>query len=621
MKNMFVLMVVCLLMTNMILLAREEVSHTIIPSKANVDSLISLATSYSEYSYEECLEFGELALQLAAGLDYSDGEADAIFSIGLTYDYMQDYYLAVTYYEQALELYEELEDIDGIFITTNNLGLIYKEWGQYTIALDYFRIALENAEITKDPYDLATLYNNIGLLHNMTDDLDQSAEYFQKALELSAQFEDIPMTISLYLNIGSVYFDRGNHEEALHHFQRAYELSEQHDDQESLSKAIHNIGMIYHHNEEYDNALDYYLHSLDIAQELNLHIDIAISYSNIGLLHYDRNNFSKAIDFFHKSNEVAEEHKFVFVMSDNHLYLSEIYEKQQQLQNALAHYQKYKDLNSALLEEKHQKRLNALQHHLDLREQEIQQYQKEAEAQVSHQITIRNIIVIIMLVLMNIIFMVYIRYRQNVKMQSDTETRSEEFKKANQKLKDTNLKLQNTNKALQEAKKKIETLAKTDPLTNLANRREMMDKIFYEKKRFDRTKRPFSLIIADIDHFKRINDKYGHEVGDFILVSLSEIFISIVRHIDVVSRWGGEEFLILLPETDIEGGKVVAEKLRDLISITPFYHEDKTISLTITLGVSEFIENDSIDACIRRADEALYRGKEAGRNRVELGKT
>jgi diguanylate cyclase (GGDEF)-like protein len=104
------------------------------------------------------------------------------------------------------------------------------------------------------------------------------------------------------------------------------------------------------------------------------------------------------------------------------------------------------------------------------------------------------------------------------------------------------------------------TGSRTDPLTKLSNRRDMLEKIEFERIRFERSKRPFVFILCDIDKFKNFNDEYGHKTGDFVLVSIAKLMLETMRKQDQVCRWGGEEFLLLLPETEFEGGGILAEK-------------------------------------------------------------
>ena len=171
-------------------------------------------------------------------------------------------------------------------------------------------------------------------------------------------------------------------------------------------------------------------------------------------------------------------------------------------------------------------------------------------------------------------------------------------------------------KALIQANKKLATLATTDPVTNLVNRRLIVSRIEQEKIRMERGSKPFTLIMVDIDNFKQTNDEFGHACGDYVLVNMAELISLSLRKQDEVARWGGDEFLIMLPETDAEGAQVVAEKIRSKIESTPFEYRESEIPVTVTLGVGACEPGMGVGSCIRKADQALYFGKQTGKNKV-----
>ena len=169
----------------------------------------------------------------------------------------------------------------------------------------------------------------------------------------------------------------------------------------------------------------------------------------------------------------------------------------------------------------------------------------------------------------------------------------------------------------EEHKKELEFLAKTDPLTRLANRHELFRLGKFEFDRAKRFKKPFSALMFDLDFFKKVNDTYGHLNGDKALVATAHALKSTIRTIDFVARFGGEEFVIILPETSTESAKILAEKLRREIAHIKIPCNGTQYSFTASIGVSTWNEQDAnIDSVINRADENLYKAKEGGRNQV-----
>ncbi len=162
-------------------------------------------------------------------------------------------------------------------------------------------------------------------------------------------------------------------------------------------------------------------------------------------------------------------------------------------------------------------------------------------------------------------------------------------------------------------------LAVTDALTLAYNRQYLSERFPTEFDRSIRYAQPLSVIMLDIDHFKQVNDTYGHPVGDEVLRSVVHTVMDLVREIDVVVRYGGEEFLILLPNTDREGAWRVADRIRQRIAESPVDSEKGPLSLTVSAGVSQVAgEGDDTAALIRRADSALYEAKQGGRNLVVI---
>ncbi len=166
------------------------------------------------------------------------------------------------------------------------------------------------------------------------------------------------------------------------------------------------------------------------------------------------------------------------------------------------------------------------------------------------------------------------------------------------------------------AEEQLQAQAATDPLTGLSNRRNLIARAERTLAEARLAGRPTALVIADIDHFKRINDRYGHDAGDQVLVSIGALLLRSSRAHDVVARWGGEEFLILLPDTSAETAQILAERVRSAVAERSLHQAGERIDATLSLGVSEVREDESLSSAIARADGALYRSKETGRNRV-----
>ena len=163
----------------------------------------------------------------------------------------------------------------------------------------------------------------------------------------------------------------------------------------------------------------------------------------------------------------------------------------------------------------------------------------------------------------------------------------------------------------------LETLARHDSLTGIYNRRYFLELGGREVARVNRNKGHLSLVYFDVDHFKKVNDQYGHEAGDSVLVKLSGMVKARLRETDVFGRIGGEEFAVLMPDTDMENACRVAEELRKMIQGHGIPHKDRDLHCTASFGVSSHgPQAGTLDAMMRIADNAMYRAKDQGRNKV-----
>jgi len=163
--------------------------------------------------------------------------------------------------------------------------------------------------------------------------------------------------------------------------------------------------------------------------------------------------------------------------------------------------------------------------------------------------------------------------------------------------------------------REAEKMAETDPLTNVYNRRKFSQLLDQEIERVERYNKSLAVVLLDIDHFKRINDTFGHDAGDSVLKKISRLIRENIRSVETLARYGGEEFVIILPETNLKKAMTAAERIRRVIERKSF---DKLGHITISAGVSIFEEGDNKHSIVKKADRGLYIAKREGRNRVSI---
>ena len=191
--------------------------------------------------------------------------------------------------------------------------------------------------------------------------------------------------------------------------------------------------------------------------------------------------------------------------------------------------------------------------------------------------------------------------------------------KLNQEYADSQLALAQANLRLQQREAQITALSLTDPLTGIGNRRRLDEALVQEISRVGRGGGPLSALMADIDHFKHINDAYGHDVGDTVLAALGGLLRAETRTNDIVARFGGEEFVVLMPATDLAQAVVIAERIRAALAGRRLDPLKEVV--TLSAGVAQLSPKEGASSFMRRIDMALFRAKEGGRNRVVADQT
>jgi len=439
----------------------------------------------------------------------------------------------------------------------------------------------------------------------------EAENYFQKALKLSYQIEDKSYCPEILKNLGVLKSQTGKFNEALDYFSRSLDISERKNDKVEVAKLMNLMGKIYQGMNNFSKAKEYYRQAAQIEEHFikeNI-LDIYLKRYKAYLAAGDNENALKYFEKYSALKDSLQADKSYYNI-DNFLTKKELAEKEKTIQSlqtekeVIVQQNKQKEVKiKKLIQDKKQldNRLDEIKKKVKLTSQELEILRKNKkikELQLAKQRTILIAIIVISGMILILLFVILNRYRMKKKISE---------------------KLEEKNKELQKAYKQLDHLARTDPLTNLSNRRDMLEKLEYEKHRSRRSKVPFVLIMADIDDFKYINDNYGHDAGDYVLVKLSNLMRNIIRKQDIIARWGGEEFLLFLPETDIFGGKILAEKIRKHIGNTKFEFKGKKIPVSVTFGVSEYNNKLSLDECITKADKALYEGKRKGKNCVILG--
>ncbi|MCD4797092.1 MAG: GGDEF domain-containing protein [Candidatus Cloacimonetes bacterium] len=572
---------------------------------------------------------------------------------------------SIEYGKKAHKLSRKIKDKQRECIELDNIATGYTLIDNHYKALKNLLLSLELAKKINNDFFISDRLNKISRTYLILKEDIKAFEFSLKALKISNSSKNITGKAVSYFNMGDIYFSLGDIENAISRLELATISFEESGDLLSAGLAQQKIGEILYSQQEYPEAIRFFTDAGNNFLAINDKNKLLGTYNAIGKICQTIEDDAKAYEFFMKYSQLEETLKKEEEESKN-LFLYEYYNITGDDEQALKYYKMYSQQLDSLLVKKSKQKIEDIHEKFEIEKQtfkedkiidiekiekksdialkkvkaetiekekeietlkkdkaitelltQIEKKQKEerikdlvheqeiSDLKLSKQQRLRNYLIITSFLVSILTILIYSRYRLN--------------KKINIKQQKTNEYILEISQELMEAHKDMEKLARTDPLTKLSNRRDMMEKIEYEKKRFERSGKPFTLVMGDIDNFKSINDKFGHDAGDYVLVLLSEAFLSSIRKQDVCARWGGEEFMLLLPETDIKGGEIISEKIREKISSLSYDYHGTNIHTTITFGVLVYDKPYNLDKFISKADKALYAGKKSGKNKVVCG--
>lgn len=527
------------------------------------------------------------------------GEAMLLVAIGNNLHILGRLDEAVQRYHQALAILPDDATPAQRAAVNRGAGVALADAGEFVPALDHYLEALAVSQAAGDTLDAAKTAGNIGNLYNTLGEYDHAREYHQQALagfQATGFKQGVAGTL---VNLGAVALkvaqsanlagdpakEQRALQEAIEHHRQALALFTELGNERGIGHAESNIAQALARLGRGEEAIVHFHRALHLHQqvgdrrgELNAHVNIAETLTVLGRYDAAARHLDAAAEDL---DELPPGTAILIAMARVNLN-----EAQGLLAEALHWQREVQRLSTTISGEQYSARVLELQARFDTRQQaqEIQLLRSQAEVrdlELSRQRLVLLIAVIVTLLVIVLVAVLYGRLRLGRRVAS-------ELKRA----------------------------ARTDPLTGLANRRHMSDRIGRSVHDVSRGGQVFVAIMIDIDGFKAINDRYGHGVGDKVLKEVGRRLGSRLRQQDLLARWGGEEFLVLLPNTDLAGGEVVAESLRRAVADTPMRNGDDDIALSVSLGVCEYGAGMGVDECINRADKAMYAAKRQGGNRV-----
>lgn len=476
-------------------------------------------------------------------------------------------------------------------------GTIRAEQGDVAAALEHFHEARRKLEGTGAKSALARVTMAIGIAHSFADDYARTKPYYEDALELAREAGDRELEARLLGNLAIVAVELDGPESGLALHREALALSRELDDTRGVAYQLANICDRLVELGRLDEADDTCLQAIDRLEPLGHARVLAGARMTLGDLRREQARPGEALVHYQEALRIAEGE--VPVVEREMLgKLAELHDQRGAHAEALDYHKRLLALREEMFDAERSEQIEELEarYQLEQHEKEIELLELESDLQAA-RLEQRNWILagvtvaFVMALLASL--MAWRGYRIKSRLEAEVAGR---------------------NRELEEALATISQLARQDPLTGLLNRRAFLDLADHEQTRARRSGAPLAVAMADIDNFKPINDEHGHAVGDQILKEVAARLREHVREEDVICRWGGEEFLCLLPETDLEAGRRVVDRMRRDLTGKPVETGAGTFSIKLTIGMAPVEEN--LDSAIEAADRAMYEGKRAGRNRV-----
>ena len=504
------------------------------------------------------------ALKIHQEIDDPNGRAKANGGIGIIYRHIGRYELSLKHMHQSHLYFKQINDIKGIAKTSNQIGLLYTRLKQFNQARSFFELTIDLPESELDADTLAIASREIAVINLNEKKYDKAMFFAQKAKNLYQIERSKPRESHTTRIIGNIYSAMEQYDSAKKAYRESIKLAVDVDHEEYQMKSLIELAEMFIGNDNAE-AIDLAKQATSLARKINSNSHLLSAQQVLRKAEKEEGEYFNAL--YHAEQEIALSKIIQKEKEDNELINAK----------AILHSHKIESELQALQEET---KLNRLE--LDKKNNEIAiATQARIISELESTKNRSNSIALALLLLVCVIIAVII-YRRFI--------------------------------ASHKRNKELDYLTKKDSLTHCYNRRFLFEKLAEDFKSLDANKQ-YCVIMADIDHFKRVNDTYGHSAGDSVICGVADILHNCVEEDDIISRYGGEEFFIVLPEKTLEYASSVAERMRKEIESTMF--ED--VSVSSSFGISSItFDAKTPKALIEQADAALYKSKSLGRNRVTV---
>ena len=539
---------------------------------AQLERLLAQAQRSADVNARLALEQAIEAGGIACALGDERRRAEALYWEGTALDHLLEHDRALAAFREALAIARTRADGAAQARLLRAIGFTYDELGDFPQALDHHLRALEIEEDAGNVAGRAATLRTIGVVYSRSGDPETGLDYFGQSLALCVQTDDDVCRAKTLNNIGVNLNDLGRHEESLGVLQKSLAVYQAEGLALQQSGTLVNVGLTLEKLGRLAEAEASFHEALRLAEATGHMFGVVDARLSLGRLAAAQGDADTARELLESALAGALLHRLKQSACECHDALATLHEQAGRYQEALAHHRRFHALEREALTQSSQRQLKAVQTRYQLAAA-----QREAEI---HRL------------------------------------RHVELAEANAELEQLNNSLRASDEQKSMLLAQLERQTYEDSLTGLANRRLLDRRLGDEFDRAVRHGRPLAVALIDIDHFKRVNDRYSHAVGDVALKELARLFASAIRHTDLAARLGGEEFVLVLVETDAAAARLACEKLRLAVATHDWKRVHSGLALTVSIGYCADTTVDGAARMLAVADRNLYVAKAKGRNCV-----
>ncbi|NTV46015.1 MAG: diguanylate cyclase [Chlorobiales bacterium] len=547
----------------------RAIAHSL---KSQAECLLVLA------EYDTVIEKVAEAVEQYEHLDDLNGKAEALCVAAKAQIGKGEYLRVIESYLESLKLFQKLGKKTAQVAVLSEIGQLYWQYEDYDKSIKYYLKALALCP-KADGIDSAEVLGKIAEVYCEWGKCQDALKYLTKMLKSYEQYRNESAYAKTVENIGWVYRKMGQLEKAEASYLKSLKIRQSETEKHDLAVCLLNLSEIYLEQGETDKAEKTYQDIITISEEngyKEIHALASLGVGKVGLI---QKRPKEAIPYLKKAVQSANDLKLHEVRGESHGMIAQAYEMSGDFKQAIKHYKAFYRLSHEVCKAKRDKRYLSLMDWLN-----FQKNLNEAEVhRLKH----------VELVEAN-------RERELLRLTLEEVSKEKELLLGE----------------LREQAEALEQQVIRDGLTGLANRRHFDEQYNYEFNRALRYKRPLTIGLADIDHFKKVNDEFSHQIGDEVLKQIARIFKESCRSQDLVARYGGEEFVFLFTETSKLNAVIAAEKIRKAVEKYDWTKIHPALKVTISMGLSDDVTDGKSDMMISIADKKLYDAKHGGRNQV-----